>query len=157
MEGFESKGTGVSFPGPAGRPVAYCAFDPQCRWCIKLLNDWMPLKDLVDVHWMPVALLNIHSEPQGAQILASKNPAKMMLEQHDHFKDPDFKGLRYDLTKIPEKFRTAVWENSKIFRRNACRTVPYGVFKDAKGVYRPIYSGMSTEELAKLFGVKNPA
>lgn len=150
MQQYEEKGTGVTFAGAAGRPKAYIAFDSQCPWCVKLLAAALPLKDKVDFHWMPVAVLNIHSEPQGALILAAKDPAAKLLEHEAHFKDKDFRGLKYEKTEIPVKMREAVWVNSKIFRKNACRTVPFGVFRTKAGEYRALYSGMTTEELAKI-------
>ncbi len=149
---YAKDGTGVSFSGPAGRPRAFIAFDPQCPWCVKLLNAALPLREKIDFVWMPVAVLNIHSEPQGAAILSAKDPAAKLLEHEAHFKDKDFRGIRY-AEKEPVKAREAVWVNSKIFRKNACRTVPFGVFKTAAGEYRALYSGMTTDELAKVCDV----
>ncbi len=150
---YAETGDGVSFAGPAGRPKAFIAFDPQCPWCVKLLAAALPLQQKIDFVWMPVAVLNIHSEPQGAAILSAKDRAAKLLEHEAHFKDKDFRGIRY-AEKLLLKAREAVWVNSKIFRKNACRTVPFGVFKTASGEYRAIYSGMTTEALEKICDVK---
>lgn len=151
---LEKKGLGVSFKGPVGRPKAFVCIDTQCPWCEKLIRAALPLKDKIDFHWFPCAELSIHSEPQGSTILSDADPEKKLLEHVEKFNSPEFKGIRYDLDKIPEKFRTVVWTNSKIFRRTACRSIPFGVYIDKQGKYQAIYSGMKTEQLAALFGVK---
>ncbi len=150
------KGTGVVAPGPEGRPVAYIAFDTQCPWCEKLHRALEPLYRQVKVVWFPVAVLNVNSEPQGSMILSAEDPWKKFLEHEDHFLDAEFRGLKVDqkeVWKLDPAIRQKVWENSKIMRRNGTRTIPYGVFKTPDGQFVPIYSGMKTEELRKLFGL----
>ena len=85
---------------------------------------------------------------------ASKEPWKKYDEQHEHFRDPEFRGIRYDLAKLPDDLRNKVWTNTKLHRRAGCRAVPYGVFKNSKGEYKPFDENLSTEELAALFEVK---
>jgi hypothetical protein len=51
---------------------------------------------------------------------------------------------------IPQKDRDAVWNNSKIFRRNGGSVVPLGVVKTRDGRYKVFLSGVTTEELAGL-------
>lgn len=154
-ETYAKDGTGFSLPGPAGRPKAYVAFDPQCPDCVRLQKRLKPLQNYVDVVWFPISYLNIHSEPQGTTMLAAKEPWKVFEEQHDHFKDPDFRGIRYDISKLPEDLRNKVWINTKIHRRVGCRAVPYGVFKNSKGEYVPFDENLTTDELAKLFEIKD--
>lgn len=153
-ETFKAQGTGFSYPGPADRPVAYVAIDPQCPDCMKFTENVKPLLSKVNVIFFPIAFLNINSEPQGNTILASKEPWKKYDEQHEHFRDPEFRGIRYDLSKLPDDLRNKVWTNTKLHRRAGCRAVPYGVFKNSKGEYKPFDENLSTEELAALFEVK---
>ena len=153
-ETFKAQGTGFSYPGPADRPVAYVAIDPQCPDCMKFTENVKPLLSKVNVIFFPIAFLNINSEPQGSTILASKEPWKKYEEQHEHFRDPEFRGIRYDLSKLPDDLRNKVWLNTKLHRRAGCRAVPYGVFKNSKGEYKPFDENLSTEELAALFEVK---
>ena len=153
-ETFKAQGTGFSYPGPADRPVAYVAIDPQCPDCMKFTENVKPLLSKVNVIFFPIAFLNINSEPQGSTILASKEPWKKYEEQHEHFRDPEFRGIRYDLSKLPDDLRNKVWLNTKLHRRASCRAVPYGVFKNSKGEYKPFDENLSTEELAALFEVK---
>ena len=153
-ETFKAQGAGFSYPGPADRPVAYVAIDPQCPDCMKFTENGKPLLSKVNVIFFPIAFLNINSEPQGSTILASKEPWKKYDKQHEHFRDPEFRGIRYDLAKLPDDLRNKVWTNTKLHRRAGCRAVPYGVFKNSKGEYKPFDENLSTEELAALFEVK---
>ena len=149
---FEKDGTGFSYPGPAGRPKAYVAFDPQCPDCITLMDRIHTYYDRIEVIYLPVALLNIHSEPQGTAMLLDKNPHLKLEEHHAKFRDPDFRGLRYgDVNAMPADLRNKVWTNTKIHRRTGCRAVPYGVFKNSKGEYVPFDENLTRVELGKLF------
>lgn len=156
FEDLAAKGAGVFAPGAESRPVAYIAFDTQCPWCEKLHRAATPLYGEVKIIWVPVAILNVNSEPQGSMILAADDPWAKFLEHEDRFHDKDFRGLPVDqkeVWKLPAKVRQQVWDNSKIARRNGCRTIPFGVFKTKEGEYRPIYSGMTTDDLRKVFGL----
>lgn len=151
---FMSKGVGVEFPGPDNRPMAFIAFDPQCSWCMRLMNQTRPLQQYINFVWMPVAVLNPHSELQGAAILSSLDRA-LMLERHEaQFGNEGVRGLNTETMVVPWAAREAVWSNTRIFRRSAARLVPFGVMKDANGEYQAILPGMKTKELAALFGIK---
>ncbi len=153
-ESFAKEGHGFSYPGPAGRPKAYVAIDTQCPDCMRLMERIRPLQDKIDVVYFPIAWMNIHSDAQGALIFASDKPWEVLDAQHEHFRDEGFRGLRYDITKLSEKYRNWCWDNSKLHRRCGCRAVPYGVFKNSKGEYVPFDENLLTAELAELFEVK---
>ncbi len=152
-ETFSKDGQGFSAPGPKGRKIAYCTIDTQCPDCIRLMERIEPLYSKVEVIWCPIANLNIHSDAQGALILMDKNPFAKLMEHHDNFRNPDFRGLRYDITKIPDEQRNRVWINTKMARRCGCRAVPFGVFKNSKGEYVGFDENLLTNELAELFEV----
>ena len=153
-ESFAKEGHGFSYPGPAGRSKAYVAIDTQCPDCMRLMERIRPLQDKIDVVYFPIAWMNIHSDAQGALIFASDKPWEVLDAQHEHFRDEGFRGLRYDITKLSEKYRNWCWDNSKLHRRCGCRAVPYGVFKNSKGEYVPFDENLLTAELAELFEVK---
>lgn len=88
---------------------------------MKFTENVKPLLSKVNVIFFPIAFLNINSEPQGSTILASKEPWKKYEEQHEHFRDPEFRGIRYDLSKLPDDLRNKVWLNTKLHRRAGCR------------------------------------
>lgn len=152
-ETFSKSAHGFSYPGPAGRPKAYVAIDTQCPDCMRLMEHIRPLHAKIDVVYCPIAWMNIHSDAQGAMIFASDKPWEVLDAQHEHFRDEGFRGLRYDITKLSEKFRNWCWDNSKLHRRCGCRAVPYGVFKNSKGEYVPFDENLTTAELAKIFEV----
>lgn len=147
-------GTGFSNPGPAGRKKAYVFFDAQCPDCIRLMDRAAPLYGKVEFFFYPISYLNIHSEPQGTTMLAAAAPFKLLQEHHAHFRDADFRGIRYDIGKLDADLRNKVWTNTKLHRRCGCRAVPYGVFKNSKGEYVPFDENLLTEELARLFEVE---
>lgn len=165
-EGLIEGGTGIYFQnfnrtGSAamkGRPALHVCFDPQCRWCTHLHRQLEPLYGKVPVIWYPVATLNVWSEPQGAAILASPDPWKAFLAHMDNFRrEAPARGNPVDTsalwTEEMVRLRNAVWNNSKIFRRNGCLRLPTGVFLNSRGEYVCIYSGMKTKELARLLEV----
>lgn len=154
-ESFQKDGTGFSYPGPRGRKIAHCAIDPQCPDCIRLLERIKPLQKYVECFFYPISFLNIHSEPQGTSILIAKEPWKKLDEQHEHFRDPDFRGFKYgDVNALPVEVRNKVWTNTKLHRRCGCRAVPFGVFLNSKGEYVAFDENLTTRELAALFELK---
>ncbi len=154
-EDLEKQGMGIPVPGPAGRRKAFIAFDTQCPWCHRLHEALVPLYDRVEVVWFPVAMLSYWSEAQAVAMLSDKDPWGRFLEHQDIFKlTKKPYGIQVDPRAVwdaPVKYRDGVWTNTKIVRRNACRTIPYGVFKNSKGEFIPLYSRLSTEELARIF------
>ncbi len=133
------------------KKTVYVYFDPQCPDCIRLMDNLDPIKDRIAVMYYPTALLNPHSEPQGAMMLADKDPYGMLLKHHEHFRDADFRGLRYDASKLSYELRNKVWINTKLHRRCGCRAIPYGVYLNSKGEYVPVDENPTTDELIKLF------
>lgn len=148
---FMESAEGVHFPGPAGRPMAFIVFDTQCSYCLRLLDQTMPLKDKIDFVWVPVAVLNPHSEPQGAAILSSLNRVEMFERHHAQFSNQPVRGIDTENMIIPFDKRQAVWTNTRIFRLTGGREVPFGVMKDKDGNFHPILSGMKTTDIEKLF------
>ena len=96
-ETMTKDGVGFRSPTPASvKKTAHVFFDTQCPDCIRLMDRIMPLQDRIAVVYYPIALLNPHCEPQGALILGSKDPYAMLIKHHEHFRDKDFRGLRYE-------------------------------------------------------------
>ena len=144
-ETMTKDGVGFRSPTPASvKKTAHVFFDTQCPDCIRLM-------DRIAVVYYPIALLNPHCEPQGALILGSKDPYAMLIKHHEHFRDKDFRGLRYEGADLPYELRNKVWINTKLHRRSGCRAVPYGVYLNSKGEYVPFDENLTTDELAKIF------
>ena len=152
-EQFAEKGKGFDMkPGVEGRPTCFVAFDPQCPYCVKLWEAAKPIAHQVKFVWLPVAVLNPNSEPQGAAILAAPKPVEMMERHEAAFNNPH-RGLVTDGMAIPMSARDDVWSNSRIFRRTGGRSVPWGVCKDSKGEFRLIPDALKTEDLKKVLGL----
>jgi thiol:disulfide interchange protein DsbG len=62
--------------------VVYVFFDPQCPHCAALWESARPLRPQARFVWIPVALLNDKSAPQGAAILNAPDPVAAM-DQHE--------------------------------------------------------------------------
>ena len=58
--------------------IVYVLFDPQCPHCAALWESAQPLHRQTRFVWLPVALLNAKSLPQGAAIMTAANPAETM-------------------------------------------------------------------------------
>lgn len=145
-------GCGFRSATPANvKKTAHVFFDTQCPDCIRLMDRILPLQDRIAVMYYPIALLNPHCEPQGALILGSKDPYAALVRHHEHFRDADFRGLRYEGADLPYELRNKVWINTKLHRRSGCRAVPYGVYLNSKGEYVPFDENLTTAELAELF------
>lgn len=149
---LEEKGEGIVFAGPADAPVMRLVFDTQCPWCVWQFRQLEPWLGRITFIWHPVAVLNPWSEPQGAAILASKDPKAAFLEHEAHFHDEKFRGLDVRNREQPFEKRQKVWENSKTFRRSAGASVPFGVLRTTDGRYVPVPQS-TTEQFAKLSGL----
>lgn len=152
-EQFAEKGKGFDMkPGVKAPITVYIAFDPQCPACEQLWQATKPLADKVRFVWLPVAVLNPHSEPQGAAIISAPDPAAMM-ERHEAAFRNVHRGLVTEGMVIPFAAREDVWSNSRIFRRTGGRSVPWGVFNSAKGEFGVITDAVKTEELKRILGL----
>ena len=158
-EDLVEKGTGIAAPSkaPAEKGSLLICFDTQCPWCHKLFKELKPLNDKVRIVWYPIALLSVWSEPQGALLLSQKDSYAALEKHIDVFRQTDEpRGIKVDpahVWDISRRMRNAVWVNSKIFRRNGCRLTPFGVYRNSRGEYVPVYSRLQTAELAKILEV----
>lgn len=165
-EQFARNGKGIeTAPASAGRLTVYVAFDPQCPDCIAFWKQARPLFDKVRFVWLPIAVLNPFSEPQGAALLSAPSPVAAMDQHAERFgttpRAADHSGLARSSEQAPPgksatpplAAREDVWTNSRIFRRTGGRSVPYSVFVDAKGAVNVIPDTLTTAELRKALGV----
>lgn len=109
--------------------AVYVIFDPQCPDCIsfwKLANKFS--KKILFI-WIPVAILNSRSEPQGAILLSSPNPVQTMNRQVMLFNMAS-RGIETDSISISNDAREDVWRNSRIFRRAGGKNVPFAMYQD---------------------------
>jgi thiol:disulfide interchange protein DsbG len=151
LEQFEKSGRGFEMrPGVKAATTVYVVFDPQCPWCAKLWDSAKPIADRVRFVWLPVAVLNPRSEPQGAAILAAANPVETMEANEAQLPKG---GLPLESLAPPMAAREDVWTNSRIFRRTGGRSVPFAVYRDAQGQAATIPGYLPPEDLKKALGV----
>ena len=151
LEQFEKSGRGFDMrPGVKAATTVYVVFDPQCPWCAKLWDSAKPIAERVRFVWLPVAVLNPRSEPQGAAILAAANPVETMEANEARLPKG---GLPIDTLAPPMAAREDVWSNSRIYRRTGGRTVPFAVYRDAQGQAVIIPGYLPPEELKRALGL----
>lgn len=138
-------------PSSSPREPVYVVFDPQCKYCVQLWEAAKPLARQVRFVWMPVAPLNPKSEPQGAAILSSPDPATTMQAHEKRFSSG---GLATGAMKIDDAARDAVWANSRIFRRARGRTVPTMVLRHrGTGAYSIVAGALEGVALKQALGL----
>jgi hypothetical protein len=150
---FRENGKGFDMrPGGRGALTVYIAFDPQCPDGVQLWRALQPIADRLRFVWLPVAVLNPRSEPQGAAILSAPDPLAMM-ERHLATFETASRGLDVEGLVVPMTAREQVWVNSRIFRRTGGRSVPYAVFQSSQGQFGVIPEPLATDELLRILGL----
>jgi thiol:disulfide interchange protein DsbG len=144
-----SRGTGFVVGQAMAARSVLVFFDPQCPHCAKLWQAAKPLLDRIRMVWMPVAFIGPSSGPQGALMLAAKDPVATM-DQHETLLSNGQGGLAVagaaDAGLI-EKIQA----NTQLWKSLEARSVPYMVYRiGAEGPYGVQSGGMATEQLAQL-------
>jgi thiol:disulfide interchange protein DsbG len=125
-------GKGFEMGGSSGAAqTVYIIFDPQCPDCIGFWNLANKFKKQVRFIWMPVAILNSRSEPQGAILLSSPNPIETMNQQVLSFNTAS-RGISTEGVVVSNDAREDVWRNSRMFRRAGGKNVPFAIYQDAQ-------------------------
>ncbi len=125
-------GKGFEMGGSSGAAqTVYIIFDPQCPDCIGFWNLANKFKNQFRFIWLPVAILNSRSEPQGAMLLLSPNPIGLMNQQVLSFNTAS-RGIGTEGVVVANDAREDVWHNSRIFRRAGGRNVPFAIYQDAQ-------------------------
>jgi thiol:disulfide interchange protein DsbG len=133
------------------REPVYVVFDPQCRFCVKLWEAAKPIAQQVRFVWVPVALVNSKSEPQGAAILSAADPAATMGAHERSFASG---GLSAGSMKIEAAARAAITANSRIFRDAGGSTVPLTIYRSrATGQFASIPGAVDADTLKQMLGV----
>jgi thiol:disulfide interchange protein DsbG len=149
-EQLSKEGRGFAMQPLAGpRQPVYVLFDPQCRYCMQLWRNALPLAARVLFEWIPVGLLNERSEWQAAVIVAAADPRATM-EQHEAAFAAG--GLDVAQFKIDGADLDSIRANTRIFRRGGGSAVPVTVFKDRSGQATAFAGVLATEDLRRLLG-----
>jgi thiol:disulfide interchange protein DsbG len=154
LDAIASEGTGFNVGSTMSARVAYVFFDPQCPHCSALWVSARPLKSQARFVWLPVALLNDKSAPQGAAILAAPDPVAAM-DQHEASIRAGQGGI--SAMGVPDQQKDAVKRNTALMNRFGIASVPTIVGKHAQtGEVVTIEGSVPTAMLAQKLGLTLP-
>jgi thiol:disulfide interchange protein DsbG len=147
-----SKGSGFTVGQLMAVDPVFVFFDPQCPHCAELWKASQPLLSKLRMVWMPVGFLRGVSEPQGAAILSSKEPAVTMA-QHEALLESRQGGLTVAGT-IPDAELAKVKANTELLNRLGADSVPFILYRNRRtGEYGTHAGAVPTEQLAEMAGL----
>jgi thiol:disulfide interchange protein DsbG len=150
LDAIAAEAKGFSVGSMMSAHTAYVFFDPQCPHCGRLWESAKPLKAYAHFVWVPVALLNDKSGPEGAAILASADPVAAM-DQHEASMRAGQGGI--DVAGATAAMKDAVKHNTELMNRYGFMGVPEIVAKGANGQVIQLEGEMSTAMLAQKLGL----
>lgn len=152
LQVLAAEGKGFTVGAMMAANTVYVLFDPQCPHCAALWEASQPLLRQARFVWLPVALLNAKSLPQGAAILGSANPAESM-SAHEKSLSSGQGGLSASAS-IPAELKTAIEHNTALLTRLGAESVPFIVARDPQGNgARTVAGSMPTAQLASFIGL----
>lgn len=147
-----SEGKGFTVGTLMAANTVYVLFDPQCPHCAALWEAALPLQKQTRFVWLPVALLNAKSLPQGAAIMTAADPVEAM-SVHEKSLLAGQGGLSASST-IADEVDAAIKANTALLNRLGAESVPYVVGRHAGTGATVVQAGaMPTAALANLLGL----
>jgi thiol:disulfide interchange protein DsbG len=155
FEAVAAQGKGFSAGAMMSANPVYVLFDPQCPHCGHLWQSSLPLQNKIKFVWVPVAIMNAKSAPQGAALLSAANPVDAMT-QHEQSILAGTGGTSASAS-ISGELEQSIKGNTALFNSLGVESVPYILAKNVKTGQLVTRSGaMSTPELAEFLGVSAP-
>ncbi|TNF60343.1 MAG: DsbC family protein [Burkholderiales bacterium] len=152
VDALAEMGRGFSAGTPMSRQVVYVLFDPQCPHCGHLWNASRPLMSRTRFVWLPVAILNASSRPQGGALLTAGDPVAAMNEHEKLLLEG--RGGMTASARIPDDVEAAIALNTELLQRLGADAVPFIVARHAGTGQTVSHAGsLSTEALAALLGL----
>ncbi|MCW5653484.1 thioredoxin fold domain-containing protein [Hydrogenophaga sp.] len=146
------EGKGFTVGALMAANTVYVLFDPQCPHCGHLWQSSIPLQSRVKFTWLPVAILNAKSLPQGAAIVAASNPQEAMNAHERSLLDGQ--GGTSASASIPPEVEASIKQNTALLNRLGATSVPYIVAKhQGSGQVVSVAGAMGTEALAQFLGM----
>jgi thiol:disulfide interchange protein DsbG len=145
-------GTGFAVgPLMAADPVLVF-FDPQCPHCAELWKASQPLLGKVRMVWMPVAFIRAVSAPQGALLLAAKDPVATMNE-HEALLANRQGGLPVP-AQVNDELVAKVKANTELLGQIGADSVPFILYRNRQtGAWGSVAGALATEQLALAIGL----
>lgn len=152
---IEAEARGFVVGSPMSVRTVYVFFDPQCPHCAALWGAAKPLKSQAKFVWIPVGIMNKSSEPQGATLLAAKDPVAVM-DEHEASMAAKKGGI--GAASGIDAQRAMVAKNTALMNRFGFGSIPTIVAKHAQtGAVITREGGLPTAELAAFLGMPAPA
>lgn len=154
-EAVAQQGKGFAVGAMMSANTVYVLFDPQCPHCGHLWEASVPLHNKVKFVWIPVAIMNTKSGPQGAALLAAANPADLM-STHEKSILAGTGGIAASAS-VPVDLELALKKNTQLFNSLGVESVPYILARNVRTGQVVINNGaMATPALAAFLGVDQP-
>lgn len=135
--------------------AVYVLFDPQCPHCAHLWEASVPLHTNVKFVWLPVAIMNARSAPQGAAILTATNPVQAMATHEASLLAGN--GGTAASADIAPDVMAAIQANTALLERLGATSVPYIVARHQKSNQVVMQAGATdTQALANFLGLGQP-
>src|SRR5690606_23535120 len=115
LQVLAAEGKGFTVGAMMAANTVYVLFDPQCPHCAALWESSQPLLRQARFVWLPVALLNAKSLPQGAAILGAANPAEAM-SAHEKSLLANQGGISASAS-VPAEVEAAIKHNTALLNR----------------------------------------
>ncbi|WP_439587884.1 DsbC family protein [Hydrogenophaga sp.] len=152
LDTLAREGKGFTVGALMSAHTVYVLFDPQCPHCAHLWQASIPLQGKVKFTWLPVALLNAKSLPQGAAIMTAANPAETM-NTHERELLANSGGISASASIAPEVEAT-IKNNTALLDRLGATSVPFIVAKhQGSGQVVTQAGSMGTQALAQFLGM----
>jgi thiol:disulfide interchange protein DsbG len=147
-----AQGKGFSVGAIMSAHTVYVLFDPQCPHCGHLWEAAKPLQSRAKFVWMPVAIMNAKSGPQGAALLQAGNPAAVM-SAHEKSILAGTGGMAASAS-APAEIEQSIKGNTALFNSLNVNSVPFIIAKHAKTGQVVSHAGaMDTAALTAFLGV----
>jgi thiol:disulfide interchange protein DsbG len=155
FEAVAAQGKGFTVGAMMSANAVYVLFDPQCPHCGHLWQASLPLQSKVKFVWIPVAIMNAKSAPQGATLLSASNPVELMT-QHEQSILAGTGGTSAS-SSIPDELAQAIKGNTALFNSLGVESVPYVLAKNLRTGQLVTRNGaMDTAALAEFIGLPTP-
>ncbi|WBY03262.1 thioredoxin fold domain-containing protein [Ramlibacter tataouinensis] len=151
VEAIEQQAKGFSLGSAMAARVIYVFFDPQCPHCAALWEAVRPLRGRARFVWIPVALLNDRSGPQGATILNAADPVAAM-DRHETSLRSQQGGIA--AMGVTDEQKAVIQRNTQLMNSFGFGSVPTAVGKHGvTGELVTLEGSAPTEVVAQRFGL----
>lgn len=152
LQVLAAEGKGFTAGTMMAANTVYVLFDPQCPHCAALWEASQPLLKQTRFVWLPVALLNAKSLPQGAAIMGATNPVDAMTAHEKSLMAGQ--GGTSASASVPDDVKAAIERNTALLNRLGAEAVPFTVARHATTGATVTQAGaMDTAALARFLGI----